>query len=87
MLYAITLPSPATATRLARLARLRAWLDTNGNLRLSRSLATIESKGVYALSQEKRDALVSFFSSEAPCRLYRDLMLVTLRMNATHLAF
>lgn len=65
--------SPSTATRLARLARLRAWLDTNGNLRLSRSLEKIASGGTYSASHEERLALVSFFDSEAPCRLYRDL--------------
>lgn len=76
MQYAITQQtSPSTATRLARLARLRAWLDTNGNLRLSRSLEKIARHGTYLVLTKDRLALVSFFDSEAPCRLYRDLHL------------
>jgi hypothetical protein len=47
MLYAITLPSPslftttAFAVRSARIARLRSFLDTEGNIRLSRTMELI----------------------------------------------
>ena len=63
--------SPATATRLARLARLRAFLDSNGNLRLSRTLEKL------AVGQAPVDELITlngWLEVEAPVRLLRDFL-------------
>jgi hypothetical protein len=62
--------SPSTATRLAR---LRAFLDSNGNLRLSRTLEKL------AIGQAPVDELITlngFLEAEAPVKLLRDFLVL-----------
>lgn len=65
-------PSPATATssRLARIERLRSWLDTNGTLRHSRTLEKIAS-GNYGFPSSAYK-LEKFLETESTLHLMRD---------------